>query len=153
MPGLLVLIAAFSVGNLAAFLYRVYGPPPTVVTASGLKYVDLVKGHGATPRPGQMVVVHWKGSVENGQELDNTYQLGTPSTFKLGPSVIKGWEEGLMTMKVGGKRRLIIPAELGYGSAGNPPKIPPDATLIFEVELLEIKSNSINEPGSSWIID
>lgn len=151
LPGLLVLIAAFGVGNLAAFLYRVYGPPPTIVTASGLKYVDLVKGHGATPRPGQRIRVQYKGFFENGQEFENSYRHEWPAEFNIGRGhLIKGWEEGVMSMRVGGKRRLIIPAALGYGSTGSGLKIPPDATLIFEVELLEIKPS---EPSSHWIID
>ncbi|MFL6214155.1 MAG: FKBP-type peptidyl-prolyl cis-trans isomerase [Blastocatellia bacterium] len=112
----------------------------TVGTPSGLKYVDEVVGTGASPTPGQMVTVHYTGWLENGTKFDSSFDHGGPFTFQLGVSpVIKGWAEGVMTMKVGGKRRLIIPPQLGYGARGAGSVIPPNATLIFEVELLDVK--------------
>lgn len=111
-----------------------------VVTASGLKYTDLVQGTGATPRKGQTVTVHYTGTLENGRKFESSRDRGVPSDFRIGVgAVIKGWDEGLMSMKVGGKRKLIIPSDLGYGPMGRPPNIPGNSTLIFEVELLGVK--------------
>ena len=111
-----------------------------ITTASGLKYTDLVVGTGATPQRGQTVTVHYTGTLENGKKFDSSYDHGAPSDFAIGVGrVIKGWDEALMTMKVGGKRHLVIPAKLGYGRDGRPPDIPGNSTLIFEVELLGVK--------------
>jgi peptidylprolyl isomerase len=111
-----------------------------VTTASGLKYYDFVVGEGATPQAGQLVVVHYTGWLTDGTKFDSSLDRGEPLQFIIGiGQVIPGWEEGLATMKVGGKRQLVIPPELGYGPAGAGNVIPPDATLIFEVELLEVK--------------
>lgn len=109
-----------------------------VTTESGLKYVDLVQGTGATPQRNQTVTVHYTGTLEDGTQFDSSRGRG-PFSFKLGVGqVIKGWDEGLSTMRVGGQRKLVIPPELGYGSRGAGGVIPPNATLIFDVELLRI---------------
>ncbi|MEA5553166.1 FKBP-type peptidyl-prolyl cis-trans isomerase [Anabaena cylindrica UHCC 0172] len=111
-----------------------------VTTPSGLKYVELVQGSGATPAKGKTVVVHYTGTLEDGTKFDSSRDRGQPFSFKIGiGQVIKGWDEGLSTMKVGDRRKLIIPSELGYGSRGAGGVIPPNATLIFDVELLDIK--------------
>ncbi|MEH2161107.1 MAG: FKBP-type peptidyl-prolyl cis-trans isomerase [Nostoc sp.] len=111
-----------------------------VTTPSGLKYVELKEGTGATPQPGQTVEVHYVGTLEDGTKFDSSRDRGQPFSFKIGVGqVIKGWDEGLSTMKVGGRRQLIIPPELGYGARGAGKVIPPNATLLFDVELLEVK--------------
>ena len=111
-----------------------------ITTASGLKYVDLKVGTGASPKPGDMVTVHYTGWLTNGKKFDSSLDRGKPFTFQIGRHrVIKGWDEGVMTMKVGGKRKLIIPPGLGYGVHGAGNVIPPNATLIFQVELLSVK--------------
>jgi peptidylprolyl isomerase len=109
-------------------------------TASGLQYVDLAAGKGAHPKKGQRVVVHYTGWLENGDKFDSSVDRGDPFEFQIGiGQVIRGWDEGVMTMKVGGKRKLIIPPDLAYGQRGAGGVIPPDATLVFEVELLGLK--------------
>lgn len=110
-----------------------------VTTPSGLKYIEIQEGDGATPKKGQTVVVHYIGTLEDGTKFDSSRDRNQPFSFKLGVGkVIKGWDEGLSTMKVGGRRQLIIPPELGYGASGAGGVIPPNATLIFDVELLRI---------------
>ena len=112
----------------------------TVTTASGLKYIDRVEGKGESPKPGQQVTVHYTGWLEDGTKFDSSLDRGEPFTFTIGVGrVIRGWDEGVSTMKVGGKRRLIIPPDLGYGQRGAGGVIPPNATLLFEVELLGVK--------------
>jgi peptidylprolyl isomerase len=107
-------------------------------TPSGLKYVDLQEGTGETPTNGQTVVVHYTGTLEDGTKFDSSRDRGQPFQFRIGVGqVIKGWDEGVGSMKVGGRRQLIIPPELGYGSRGIGP-IPPNSTLVFDVELLGI---------------
>lgn len=109
-------------------------------TITGLQYIDFVEGTGASPSPGKMVTVHYTGTLTDGKKFDSSVDRGQPFTFAIGLGrVIKGWDEGVMTMKIGGKRRLIIPPHLGYGARGAGSAIPPNATLIFEVELLDVK--------------
>jgi FKBP-type peptidyl-prolyl cis-trans isomerase FkpA len=107
---------------------------------SGLMYVDLWAGRGPEARNGAVLEVHYTGWLRNGKKFDSSRDRKAPFTFKLGAGhVIKGWEEGLVGMKVGGKRRLVIPPQLGYGARGAGNVVPPNAEMIFEVELLKIK--------------
>jgi peptidylprolyl isomerase len=111
-----------------------------VETASGLEYQDLVVGTGASPEPGQVAVVHYTGWLTNGKKFDSSLDRGRPFEFPVGRGrVIKGWDEGVATMKSGGKRKLWIPANLAYGSRGFGNVIPPNSELVFEIELLEVK--------------
>ena len=116
----------------------------TMTTASGLQITDSVAGTGASPRTGQTCVMHYTGWLyvngAKGKKFDSSLDRGQPFEFPIGTGrVIKGWDEGVATMKVGGKRTLIIPPALGYGSSGAGGVIPPNATLIFDVELLGVK--------------
>ena len=136
---LVLALAVFAVAYL--FMNRGgTGVGAEVATASGLKYTDQVVGTGATPQRGQTVTVHYTGTLEDGKKFDSSLDRGKPADFRIGVgAVIKGWDEGLMSMKVGGKRRLVIPSKLGYGPQGRPPDIPGNATLIFDIELLGVK--------------
>lgn len=109
-------------------------------TASGLGYIDEQVGNGASPQRGQQVTVHYTGWLTNGKKFDSSRDRGQPFVFPIGAGrVIAGWDEGVATMKVGGKRRLIIPANLGYGARGAGAAIPPNSVLIFDVELLGVQ--------------
>jgi len=111
----------------------------TVTTPSGLQYIDIVVGKGASPVPGKQVTVHYTGTLINGKKFDSSVDRKEPFTFIIGVGqVIPGWDEGVMSMRVGGKRKLIIPPNLGYGAQGAGGVIPPNATLLFDVELLDV---------------
>jgi peptidylprolyl isomerase len=108
-----------------------------VTTASGLKYIELEEGTGAIPQTGQTVEVHYTGTLTDGTKFDSSRDRNQTFKFKIGTGqVIKGWDEGVISMKVGGRRQLIIPSELGYGARGAGGVIPPNSTLIFDVELI-----------------
>jgi FKBP-type peptidyl-prolyl cis-trans isomerase len=118
-----------------------------VTTSSGLQYVELTIGTGATAESGQTVTVHYTGWLENGKKFDSSIDRGQPFSFPLGAGrVIKGWDEGVKGMKVGGKRKLIIPSKLGYGTQGAGGVIPPNATLTFP------SSNDIVQVALNWLI-
>jgi peptidylprolyl isomerase len=108
-------------------------------TPTGLQYEDIVEGTGPSPEKGKPVSVHYTGTLEDGTKFDSSRDRNQPFKFTIGVGqVIKGWDEGVATMKVGGRRKLIIPASLGYGASGAGGVIPPNATLIFDVELLGV---------------
>ncbi len=109
------------------------------ITDSGLKYEDLVEGDGAVAEAGQTVTVHYTGWLTDGSKFDSSVDRNQPFQFLLGKGqVIRGWDEGVQGMKIGGKRKLTIPPQLGYGAAGAGGVIPPSATLVFDVELLDL---------------
>jgi FKBP-type peptidyl-prolyl cis-trans isomerase FkpA len=111
-----------------------------VTTPSGLTYTDEAVGNGTEAQAGKTVFVHYTGWLTDGKKFDSSKDRGQPFSFPLGQGrVIKGWDEGVAGMKVGGKRRLTIPSNLGYGPAGAGGVIPPNATLVFEVELLDVR--------------
>ena len=136
-------LAALAAAAIAPQAARAQGGKP-VTTPSGLQYIDVKVGTGASPRPGQTCVMHYTGWLyENGakgKKFDSSVDRNEPFEFPIGQRrVIAGWDEGVATMKVGGKRTLIIPPALGYGAAGAGGVIPPNATLLFDVELLAVK--------------
>ena len=139
----IVLVLSLAVAAIIYMVARRQGGAagPEVTTASGLKYTDVVEGTGPSPQLGQTVSVHYTGKLVNGTEFDSSRKPGRePLEFQLGTNgIIKGWNEGIATMKVGGQRKLTIPPALGYGQAGKGPSIPPNSTLIFDVELMGIK--------------
>jgi FKBP-type peptidyl-prolyl cis-trans isomerase len=109
-------------------------------TESGLQYQDVTVGNGAEAKQGQTAVVHYTGWLTDGTKFDSSRDRGEPFSFPIGDGqVIRGWDEGVAGMKVGGRRKLVIPANLGYGEMGAPPVIPPSATLVFDVELLDVQ--------------
>ncbi len=113
--------------------------PKAVTTQSGLQYEDIVEGTGESPKPGQTIKVHYTGWLVDGTKFDSSYDHGGPIDFAIGVGrVIQGWDEGVMSMKIGGKRKLVVPPTLGYGPLPNGP-IPANSTLIFEVELLGVR--------------
>jgi peptidylprolyl isomerase len=137
-------VAALAIFTAAAAFVPAAANAQTVTTPSGLKITDTQVGTGAEPKQGQTCVMHYTGWLyENGakgKKFDSSVDRGQPFEFPLGMRrVIAGWDEGVATMKVGGKRTLIIPPELGYGARGAGGVIPPNATLIFDVELLGVK--------------
>ena len=124
---------------------QVKGKNKVVTTKSGLQYEDIKVGTGASPKVGDMVKVHYVGTLEDGSKFDSSRDRGTPFKFRLGVGqVIPGWDEGVATMKIGGQRKLVVPGKLGYGPRGIQDRrtgqyvIPPNATLVFDVELLGI---------------
>lgn len=126
-----------SAGPAASAPMKVTGSPTT--TADGLQYWDIVAGSGATAAAGKMVKVHYSGFLTSGEKFDSSRDRGEPFSFSLGAGeVIKGWDEGIAGMKVGGQRQLRIPPALAYGASGAGGTIPPNATLVFDVELLDV---------------
>lgn len=120
------------------FLKENAGKPGVQTTKSGLQYMILEKGEGEKPKAADKVTVHYRGTLLDGTVFDSSYDRGKPATFPLN-RVIKGWTEGVQLMSVGSKFKFFIPHDLAYGAQGSSPKIGPNETLIFEVELLEIK--------------
>src|SRR5262245_23852087 len=146
MPAVLRLLAAvvFTLGAFAVATTRTSAQGTTMTTASGLHITDSKVGSGASPKTGQVCVMHYTGWLYDngakGAKFDSSLDRGEPFEFQIGMGqVIKGWDEGVASMKVGGKRTLIIPPQLGYGARGAGGVIPPNATLIFDVELLGVK--------------
>ena len=112
------------------------------VTGSGLRFVDIVTGQGMAAKPGQSLMVHYTGWIgsSNGRQFDSSHDRGQPLSFRLGQGqVIRGWDEGVRGMRLGGKRRLIVPPDLGYGRRGAGRDIPPNSVLVFDIELLAIR--------------
>jgi FKBP-type peptidyl-prolyl cis-trans isomerase FkpA len=143
-----VIFAALAVATLVAIPAAVFGEQPMKVppgakevkTESGLRYVDIKVGDGAEAKTGSLVMVNYRAWLADGKEFDSSYARREPYKFKVGAhEVITGWDEGMIGMRVGGVRKLIIPPELGYGAQGAGERIPPNSTLIFEVHLLEVK--------------
>ncbi|MBI3725442.1 FKBP-type peptidyl-prolyl cis-trans isomerase [bacterium] len=127
-------------GEIAVIATLVTLGPTAVTTPSGLRYEDKVVGEGASPKQGQRCYVHYTGWLTNGKVFDTSKNRGAPFDFSIGyREVITGWDEGVATMKPRGVRRLVIPPALGYGTAGQPPGIPGNATLVFDIELLEVR--------------
>lgn len=146
--GAIILIVVVAAGAIAYVVSNRSGaqpqqPPPInyeITTASGLKMHDVTVGTGASPKMGQTVLAHYVGTLEDGTQFDSSREHGPgPASFSIGPGLIEGWNEALVTMKVGGKRQLFVPSALAYGARGNPPDIPPNTNLLFEIELVDVK--------------
>ena len=133
---MLAVVAAFSFPVKAA---TPQGSSGEITMESGLKYTDEVVGNGASPEKGNRVTVHYTGTLEDGTKFDSSVDRGEPFSFNIGiGQVIQGWDQGVISMKEGGRRRLVIPAELAYGKRGAGNVIPPNATLVFDVELIKV---------------
>ena len=153
MPGSIRVsrLAAFALVTALAAVFAAGAPTKataqavgtTMTTQSGLQITDSKIGTGATPQPGQICVMHYTGWLyqdgAKGKKFDSSLDRGQPFEFPIGTGVIRGWDEGVAGMKIGGKRTLIIPPDLGYGARGAPGAIPPNATLMFDVELLGVQ--------------
>ncbi len=139
--GLVTAILSISTSGMAEELTGPRDATAQAVTMpSGLQYLDLVLGEGRKAESGDTATVHYTGWLENGTKFDSSLDRKEPFSFRIGSGmVIKGWDEGVTSMKKGGKRKLIIPPHLGYGKRGAGRVIPPDATLVFEVELLDLR--------------
>ena len=124
-------------GSSEDYLAKAAAAPGATKTASGLVYRELKAGTGASPRPTDVVRVHYRGTLIDGTEFDSSYARNEPASFPLN-RVIPCWTEGVQMMKVGGKSQLVCPSGIAYGDRGSPPVIPPGATLVFEIELLGI---------------
>lgn len=124
---------------LALALPAYAAAPVEIKTASGILITTLKEGAGASPRASDTVRVHYRGTLTNGQEFDSSYSRGRPASFPLN-RVIPCWTEAVQTLKVGGRAKLVCPPELAYGGRGVPGVIPPNSTLVFEIELLEIQN-------------
>ena len=136
----LATMGLFAACCAASFVGAQPSEKKVITTNSGLKYIDEKVGDGAVAKAGDQVSVHYTGKLKDGTKFDSSVDRGQPFDFPLGAGrVIKGWDEGVAGMKVGGKRKLMIPAELGYGARGAGAVIPPNAELHFDVELLKIK--------------
>jgi peptidylprolyl isomerase len=143
-PTMADIVANVVVAEAEKLMQPVSGKKPMadniITTPSGLQYIEVQEGTGDLPKAGQTVIVHYTGTLADGSKFDSSVDRGQPFSFRLGAGqVIKGWDEGLATMKIGGKRTLIVPSALGYGDRGYPPVIPGGATLNFDVELLAVK--------------
>ena len=139
---LAVLAAACSRGGAAKGFSTSLGVDTTTMTKapSGLWYADLAPGQGDSAVPGRTVTVHYTGWLPDGTKFDSSRDRGEPFAFTLGAGqVISGWDEGVKGMKVGGRRKLVLPPQLAYGDGGAPPTIPPHATLVFDVEVLKVQ--------------
>ena len=137
MPKVQQLAQARQAKKSAAYLTKAAGDPSAVKTASGLIYKDLKVGTGASPKASDTVKVNYRGTLTDGTEFDSSYKRNQPAQFPL-TGVIPCWTEGVQRMKIGGKAQLVCPSSIAYGDAGRPPTIPGGATLVFEIELLEI---------------
>lgn len=130
-------VAAVDPAAYAAYLQKAAAEPGAIRTPTGLVFRELTPGSGAGPRASSKVKVHYRGTLIDGTEFDSSYKRGQPAEFGLN-QVVPCWTEGVQRMHPGGKARLVCPPQIAYGEAGSPPTIPPGATLVFEIELLEI---------------